>query len=103
MVEKYPVVWNFGVLDSAVADQRSHLFSVLPWCERYGSLADTNDSWDVEEEKAVDLLPTPPAVTRKYYVFRKPGGRIDGTLFNWDWKSGGRSNWKKAKALGERL
>jgi len=62
-------------------------------------VADTNDTWEVEEEKGVEVVPTPPAVAKKYYV-SEPAERINGALFDWEWKSGTGGHWKKAKALG---
>ena len=90
-------VWNFGVLTplAQISDRTGFVLHGVGDAER---LADTNDTWEVEEEKGIGLLPTPPTVARKYYV-SEPAERIDGNLFNWDWKNGTGGRWKKAKAL----
>ncbi|HSS99739.1 MAG TPA: hypothetical protein VLK33_22045, partial [Terriglobales bacterium] len=92
-------VWNFGVLTplAQISDRTGFVLHGASDTER---VADTNGTWDVEEVKGITLLPTPPAVARKYYV-SEPAEQIDGTSFNWSWKSGAAGNWKKAKTLGE--
>ena len=84
------VVWNFGVLTplAQISDRTGFVLHGATDAER---MADTGDSWEVEEESGISLLPTPPAVARKYYV-SEPAERINGNLLNWDWKSGGRGN-----------
>ena len=91
------VVWNFGVLTplAQISDRTGFVLHGVGDAERP---ADTNDSWEVEEEKGIGLLPTPPTVARKYYV-SEPAERIVGSLFNWDWKNGTGGHWKKAKTL----
>ena len=93
-------VWNFGVLTplSQISDRTGFVLHGASDAER---MADTNETWEVEEEKGVQLLPTPTSVATKYYV-SEPAERIDGVVFDWNWKSesstGGR--WKKAVAIG---
>jgi len=61
-------------------------------------VADTDESWDVEEEKAVRALR--PQV-HGYYA-ADPGIRIDGAAFDWSWDSSANLDrpWTKAVALG---
>src|SRR5882762_4355238 len=79
-------VWNFGVLTplAQISDRTGFVLHGSSDAER---VADTNDTWEVEEEKGIEVLLTPPAVARKYYV-SEPAERITGSLFNWNWKDG---------------
>ena len=94
-------VWNFGVLSplAQISDRTGFLLHGEGEAER---IADTDPTWDVEEEKGVQILPTPEAVQRQYYV-AEPAERIDGTVFNWGWNaadSGTAGRWKKAQSIG---
>ena len=48
------------------------------------SVASTDNSWEVEEDKGVQFLPTPPEIQRSYFV-AEPAERIDGGSFDWSW------------------
>ena len=65
------------------------------------SLADTGNSWEVEEDKGVQLLPVPQEIGRFYYV-AEPPERIDGALFDWSWNdaASSRGTWEKAISIG---
>ena len=94
-------VWNFGVLTplAQVSDRTGFLLHGEGEVER---IADTDPTWEVEEESGVTILPTPEAVRRQYYV-AEPAERIDGTVFNWGWataESGTGGRWKKARPIG---
>ncbi len=99
-------VWNFGVLSplAQISDRTAFLLHGDGEAER---LADTDQTWDVEAEKGVQVLPTPDEVREQYYV-SEPAERIDGTMFDWDWNaadsgsSGRRTSerWKKALPIG---
>lgn len=94
-------VWNFGVLTplAQISDRTSF---VLHGEGEAARIADTDQSWEVEEEQGVQILPTPEAVRRHYYV-AEPAEHIDGTVFNWDWNtvgSGTSGRWKKAQPIG---
>jgi hypothetical protein len=105
------VVWNFGVL-TPLAQMSDSTGFVLHGDSAAERIADTGQSWEVEEEKGVRLLPTPEAVRDQYYV-AEPAERIDGTVIDWDWNTAestaagpnaSNSNpvghWKKAQAIG---
>lgn len=92
-------VWSFGVLTplAQISDRTAFLLHGDGEAER---LADTHQTWEVEEEKGVRVLPTPDVIREQYYV-SEPAERIDGAVFNWDWNTaepGGR--WKNAQPLG---
>jgi alpha-L-rhamnosidase len=94
-------VWNFGVLTplAQITDRTGFVLHGEGEAER---IADTDQTWEAEEEQGVRILPTPEAVRRQYYV-AEPAERIDGTVFNWDWNTadsstGGR--WKEAQPIG---
>ena len=73
-------VWNFGVLTplAQISDRTGFLLHGESEAER---IADTDPTWEVEEETGVQILPTPEEVRRQYYV-AEPAERIDGTVFH---------------------
>ena len=94
-------IWNFGLLTplAQISDRTGFLLYGAGEAER---IADTNATWEVEEEKGVQILPTPETVRRQYYV-AEPAERIDGNVFNWEWngaESGTNGHWKKAQPIG---
>ncbi|HEY6337589.1 MAG TPA: alpha-L-rhamnosidase C-terminal domain-containing protein [Candidatus Sulfotelmatobacter sp.] len=103
-------VWNFGVL-TPLAQISDRTGFVLHGDNETERIADTNESWEVEEEKGARVLPTPAAVRDQYYV-AEPAERIDGTAFDWKWNSDSAAtdfsaansnspnSWKKAEAIG---
>jgi hypothetical protein len=95
------VVWNFGVLTplGQISDRTAFVLHGESEAER---VADTDQTWEVEEEKGIRALPTPDEIRRHYYV-AEPAERIDGTVFNWDWNSADSSSggrWKQAQSIG---
>jgi alpha-L-rhamnosidase len=96
-------VWNFGVLSpqAQISDRTAFVLRGDTETER---VADTDKSWEVEEDKGVQLLPTPPDVRRFYYV-AEPAERIDGAAFDWFWNDAARSRgkWEKASAIGNAI
>ncbi len=94
-------VWNFGVLTplAQISDRTAFVLHGESAAER---AVDTDQSWEVEEETGIRVLPAPDEIRRHYYV-AEPAELIDGTVFNWDWNSsdsrpGGR--WKRAQSIG---
>jgi len=95
------VVWNFGVL-TPLAQISDRIGFVLHGDGAAERIADTGSSWEVEEEKGIQLLPTPEAVRDQYYV-SEPAERIDGAALDWNWNapdSNSGGGWKKAVAIG---
>ncbi len=92
-------VWNFGVRTPLlqISDRIGFVLHGETDLER---VVDTGGSWEVEEEKGFQLLPTPAELTRQYYV-AEPAERIDGRVFDWDWNAAaGKGDWQRASAIG---
>src|SRR5712664_3214663 len=94
-------VRNFGVLTprARISDRTGFLLHGESEAAR---IADTDPTWEVEEETGVQILPTPEAVRRQYYV-AEPAERIDGTVFHWGWNTadtGAGGRWKRAQPIG---
>jgi hypothetical protein len=92
-------VWNFGVLTplAQISDRTGFLLHGEGEAEQ---LADTDPTWEVEEEKGIQIVPTPEAVRKQYYV-AEPAERIDATAFNWGWNTAGTGGrWKRAQQIG---
>jgi hypothetical protein len=91
-------VWSLGVSTGAQISDRTAF--VLRGDSSEESVADTDTSWEVEEDKGVQTLPTPPDIQRFYYV-AEPAERIDGSLFDWSWNDAtSRGKWEKAAPIG---
>ena len=65
---------------------------------------DTNNSWEVAVNSSIRPLPTPPEVSRGYFV-AEPPVRIDGALFDWGWNDSASSRgvWEKATSIGNAI
>ncbi|PYT95050.1 MAG: alpha-L-rhamnosidase, partial [Acidobacteria bacterium] len=92
-------VWSLGVSTGAQISDRTAF--VLRGDSSEESVANTDTSWEVEEDKGVQTLPTPPDIQRSYYV-AEPAERIDGALFDWFWNdaASSRGKWEKAAPIG---
>ena len=77
-------VWNFGAVPLAQISDRTGF--VLQGDSEIEASANTDDSWEVEEEKGVETLPTPAEIQNSYYV-AEPAERIDGSVFDWSWNN----------------
>jgi len=89
-------VWHFGT-HAAVAQISERTGFLLHGATEAERAADTDASWDVEEETGISLLR--PKV--RGYFAAEPGERVDGA--RWDWGATGEKtngNWKKAVTLG---
>jgi len=92
-------VWSLGVSTGAqISDQTAF---VLRGNTPEASAADTDNTWEVAEDKGVEMLPIPAEVRRSYFV-AEPGERIDGALLDWSWNnaSSSSSKWEKAASIG---
>ncbi|HKV78873.1 MAG TPA: alpha-L-rhamnosidase C-terminal domain-containing protein [Candidatus Sulfotelmatobacter sp.] len=92
-------VWNFGVVPLAQITDRTGF--VLQGDTENEAIANTDNSWEVEEEKGIQTLPTPPEIERSYYV-AEPAERIDGSVFDWSWNNAAssRGKWEKPVSIG---
>jgi len=93
-------VWNFGVRTglAQITDRTAFLLHGDSEAERS---ADSNETWQVEEEKGIQTLPTPEALQNQYYV-AEPAERIDGAAFDWSWNADSNvsSRWKTVRMIG---
>ena len=89
-------VWNFGT-HAAIAQMSDRTGFLLHGLGEAESVADTDESWDVEVEQGVRSLV--PHVNGYYAA--EPGMRIDGTIFDWSWDEANvAGSWAKAVGLG---
>jgi hypothetical protein len=90
-------VWNFGA-GAAIAQISSRVGFLVHGQGVAERMADTDESWMVEEEKGVRAL---PPQMHDYYA-AEPGERMDGAAFDWSWDSGSKigGRWNKAVVLG---
>jgi alpha-L-rhamnosidase len=95
-------IWSLGVSTGAQISDRAGF--VLSGNSPEASVANTDNSWEVEEDKGVQFLPTPPEIRRSYFV-AEPAERINGASFDWSWNdtasSGGK--WEKAATIGNAI
>ena len=89
-------VWHFGT-HAAIAQMSERAGFLLHGAEEAERAADTDGTWDVEEEAGLSLLKP----KGHGYFAAEPGERVDGA--RWDWSAVGEKangNWKKAVTLG---
>jgi alpha-L-rhamnosidase len=92
-------VWTLGASTGAqISDRTAFVLSADSPDE---SIADTNSSWEVEEDKGVQTLPQPASLQHVYYV-AEPAERIDGKVLDWSWSdaASSRGKWEKAAPIG---
>lgn len=91
-------VWNFGVTPLAQITDRTGF--VLLGETAAEAIANTDNSWEVEEEKGIGILPTPPEIQRSYYV-AEPAERIDGAVLDWSWNdASSHGKWEEPLSIG---
>lgn len=89
-------VWNFGA-HAAIAQMSDRVGFLVHGHGDRESIADTDTTWEVEQEKGVRVLP--PHV-HGYYA-AEPGFRLEGGAFDWSWDSGAATGeWNKPVVLG---
>ena len=96
-------VWSFGVLSplAQISDRAGFVLEGETDAER---IVDTDKSWEVEVEKGIQPLRTPPDMQRFYYA-AEPGERIDGASYDWLWNDAAhsRGEWEKAASIGSAI
>ncbi len=93
-------VWHFGA-HAAIAQMSERTGFLLRGKGDRERAADTNATWEVEEEKGIETLR--PHV--KGYYAAEPGERTDGAKVDWGWSddsnaADSRGTWTKAVTLG---
>jgi alpha-L-rhamnosidase len=93
-------VWNFGA-QSALAQVSDRTGFYLNPSDPQNSALETNASWEVEREMAIETLPRASGLGRAYYA-AEPATRVDARSYDWDWEnSASRGKWQKAVSLGK--
>jgi hypothetical protein len=89
-------VWNFGA-HAALAQMSDRIGFLVHGESEAERIADTDASWEVEQEAAVTALS--PDVSGYYAA--EPGERLDGAAFDWNWNSESSPSprWAKAEIL----
>lgn len=88
-------VWQFGTRAS-VAQMSERTGFLLRGAGQAERVADTDASWEVEEETGISLL---KAKVHGYYA-AEPGERVDG--MKWDWDAAGDRDLTTAKPISQR-
>jgi alpha-L-rhamnosidase len=92
-------VWNFGALSqlAQISDRTGFVLAAENGAQR---VVDTDATWEVEEDKGVQVLPVPRV--RDAYYAAEPVERIDGAVFDWSWNNaaGSHGKWEKAGFAG---
>jgi alpha-L-rhamnosidase len=75
-------VWGFGTQSTGgqMSDRAGFLLQADDAAQR---IADTNDTWQVEEEKGLHAVVLKPDLADYYAA--EPGERIDAAAFDWQW------------------
>jgi alpha-L-rhamnosidase len=96
-------VWNFGT-HSAVAQVSDRVGFLLQGDGEAERVVDTNEGWDVEEEKGQGISPEPRVLPKVSYFAAEPPERLNGTEFDWSWNLDPQKNqgtrWAKAVGIG---
>jgi alpha-L-rhamnosidase len=94
------VVWNFGARDAQaqISDRTAFLLQGAGEAEE---TVDTNDTWEVAEEKGIQSQPKPVDLENFYFV-AEPSLRMTGAILDWGWNSaeGSTGKWDVATSLG---
>jgi alpha-L-rhamnosidase len=91
-------VWNFGT-HAAIAQMTERVGFLVHGEGVAEQSADTNQTWGVEQEKAIRSLQ--PRI--EGYYAAEPGERLDGASFDWAWDRDSSSSpaWSKAVSISQ--
>ena len=96
-------VWSFGT-HSAIAQMSNRAGFLLQGDGLTERAADTNDSWEVEQEKGVEAAGGPVGLPEHFYFAAEPSERVNATVFDWMWNADPRvrqnTQWRKALPIG---
>jgi alpha-L-rhamnosidase len=91
-------VWNFGV-HSAIAQMSDRTGFLLQGESAVEQVADSNDTWDAEQEKGI-MATAPSGLPKNAYFAAEPSERVDAAAVDWFWNTeppdGANAHWKKA-------
>jgi alpha-L-rhamnosidase len=94
-------VWNFGEA-SPLRQISNRTGLVVDGDTDKEAPVRTDNTWEVEDEPGITIVPKPPFLMNSYYV-APPGERVDGPVFDWTWDqlpaAGTPSAWKAAQAI----
>ena len=88
-------VWHLGTR-TPIAQMSDRAGFLLHGHGAAGQIANTDETWEVEEEKGVRALP----VQVHGYFAADPGLHLEGTTFDWAWDSNSQRSWGNAVTLG---
>ena len=88
-------VWHLGTR-TPIAQMSDRAGFLLHGHGAAGRIANTDETWEVEEEKGVRALP----VQVHGYFAADPGLHLEGTTFDWAWDSNSQRSWGNAVTLG---
>ena len=74
-------VWNFAT-HAALAQMTDRLGFLLHGSSEQERIADTDSSWEVEQEMGIGIL---AANTPDFYYAAEPGIAVDASRFDWSW------------------
>jgi alpha-L-rhamnosidase len=95
-------VWNFGE-HSAIAQMSDRSGFLLQGDTITEQIADTNNSWEAEQEKGITVT-TASGLPPHTYFAAEPSERMDAAAFDWGWNGdadSSRAGWKNAAAIGK--
>jgi hypothetical protein len=88
-------VWHLGT-HAPIAQMGDRVGFLLHGHGAAEQIVNTDETWEVEEEKGVRTLP----VQVHGYFAADPGLHFDGATFDWAWDSNSQRSWGKAVPLG---
>jgi alpha-L-rhamnosidase len=96
-------VWNFGT-HSALAQVSDRVGFLLQGDGEFERVVDTNESWEVEEEKGQGISTEPRQLPKVSYFAAEPPERLSAAEFDWAWnldpQNSQSTGWRKAVAIG---
>jgi alpha-L-rhamnosidase len=96
-------VWNFGT-HTALAQMSDRAGFLLQGDGATESAADTNESWEVEQEKGIESSGGPIGLPEHFYFAAEPSERLNAAAFDWSWNADPGADqsarWTKALPIG---
>jgi hypothetical protein len=92
-------IWNYGE-GGPISQMSERAGFVLQGDSDAEQAANTNATWEVEQERGITFVPPTWNIIHQYYA-APPGERVDGTPFDWQWDGESPGQWQHAVALGQ--